>query len=152
MICAFQNARSTSFSVWAYSFNVQVYSRSESQPYNIWTWTAICITRFYSTKWLWFLRLHDEYMYLAVNTYTYMTIHFEYFHSDRKNSHSTYTVELTRFPWGSSAWIPVCTSSIILWYCRLQWTCICTNAGIVLRSALAAVTATTSTLVTEFDY
>ena len=34
------------------------------------TWTAIYITRFCGTKWLWVSRLHDEYTYQAVNTYT----------------------------------------------------------------------------------
>jgi len=46
-----RNARSTSFSALAYSW-------SERHPYNIRTWTAIYITRFYCTKWLWVLRLH----------------------------------------------------------------------------------------------
>ena len=58
-----RNARSTSFSA-------QAYSRSECHPYNIRTWTALYITRFYGTKWLWVSRLHDEYTYQAVNTYT----------------------------------------------------------------------------------
>jgi len=37
---------------------------------------------FYGTKWLWVSRLHDEYTYLAVNTWTPK----DYCHSDPKSS------------------------------------------------------------------
>jgi len=50
-------------------------------------------------KWLWVMRLHDEYTYQAVNTHTYNS--FEYCHSDRKSS---------CFLQGSSVCIQVCTS------------------------------------------
>jgi len=60
-----RNARSTSFSAWVYSLSVRAYSQSK-HPYNTRTGTAIYITRFYCTKWLWVSRLHDEYTYQVV--------------------------------------------------------------------------------------
>ena len=108
-VCAcvtLRNARGTSFSVWVYSWNVH--------PYIIRT---CYITSFHGTKWLWVSRLHDEYTYQAVNSYTRKWICFEYCHSlcanCSNNSYYSWQV-LTRFPWGSSVCIHVCTSIWIL--------------------------------------
>ena len=54
------------------SFSAQAYSRSERHPYNNRAWTAVYVTTFYDTKWLWVLRLHDEYTYQAANTHAGM--------------------------------------------------------------------------------